>query len=127
MITKMLGHGNRLKFLQTTLSGALENYKYNKHVSMTCSLRNFRSVFDSKREIIIPEIVPDKLGMYETKPFKSQVTFLLHRTLMSSFKTSIYNRYLDVKILKRSTSIIRETIYYLVRSFVNYYENKTTL
>ena len=123
LVKNTLKTGNKLKFLQTSLTGALDNYKFNTHVSMKCSLRNFRTVFDSKREIIIN----NNSTMYETKPYKNKETCILHRSLLNNFKTAVYNRYMDNKIVPTSNNIVQESIKYLIRSFVNYYNNSTCL
>jgi hypothetical protein len=127
IVNNTLKNGNKLKYLQKRLTGALENYKYKKHVSMVSSMSNFRTVFDCKRSVIKPENNTEMLSMYETKPFENKDTCILHRTLMNNYKTAIYNKYMDNKIVKTSTNIIIESIYYLIRSFVNHYQNNTPL
>jgi len=124
LIQNTMKKGNKLKFLQKSLTGALDNYKYNNHVSMICSLRNFRTIFDCKREIILSK---NATGMYETKPFLNKEACILHRTLMNKFKTSIYNRYMGNNIIKRSRNIIQESMKYLILSFVNNYNYSTPL
>jgi len=124
LVQKTMKSGNKLKYLQKSLTGALDNYKFNRHVSMICSLRNFRTIFDSKR-IIIPS--EKNAGMFYTKPHTSKESCILHRTLMNKFKTGLYNRYMDNKIVKRSKNIIEESMKHLIRSYVNNYNNSTPL
>ena len=86
MLENALENGNSLLFLQKRLSGALENYKYDKQVSMISGLRNFRTVFDSKRSII-----NSTAPLLDTAPFKSLDEARLNRTLMNTLRTGIYS------------------------------------
>lgn len=124
LVENTMKNGNKLKFLQKSLTGALDNYKYNKHVSMICSLRNFKTIFDCKRELIISE---NNTGMLESKPYKNKEQCILNRTLMNNYKTALYNRYMDNKLIKTSKNIVQESMKYLIRSFVNFYKNNTPL
>ena len=45
---------------------------------------------------------------------------------MNSFKGSIYNRHMDVKIVKTSNNIIQETVLSFLRFWSSYYEFNTT-
>lgn len=124
IIEDSMNNGNKIKYLQKRLTNALDNYKYNKHVSMTCSLANFRTSFDCKREVVISE---NNTGILYTKPFQNKNKCILHRSLMNNFKSAIYNALMDNKIIKTSSNILQESMKYLVRSFVNNYNYSTPL
>lgn len=86
MLENALEKGNSLLFLQKRLTGALENYKDEKQVSMTSGLRDFRTVFDSKRKII-----NSTAPILDTAPFKDLDEARLNRTLMNTLRTGIYS------------------------------------
>ncbi|RPA88545.1 hypothetical protein L873DRAFT_1796595 [Choiromyces venosus 120613-1] len=114
IVKSALGKGNKILFLQNTLTGALQTYKENKHVTMVSSLRRFRTIFDTKRLIL-----NDNNSMLDTKPYRNIEDCLLNRTLIQSLKGAVYNRNLDEKIVKTSTNITQETILYFIRSYIN--------
>lgn len=114
-----LANGNKLIYLQKSLTGALDNYKENKHVSMKSRLTNFSTAFDCKREAVIPENYEPKIHtMLDTMPFKDKDSCRLHRSLINKLKTKKYNRFLDKRIIPTSTNILQESIKYFIRWFV---------
>jgi len=121
VVKSVFGKGNKVLFLQNTLTGALETYKENKHVTMISSLRRFRTIFDTKR-LIINENIP----MLNTKPYININDCLLNRTLIQTLKGAIYNRHLDHKIVRISVNVTQETILYFIRSYLKYFNFNTS-
>jgi len=121
IINQTIGRGNKILYLQKTLSGALQVYKKNKQVSMIPSLRKFRISFDTKRIVI-----KDNNSMFYTKPYININECLLNRILLNSLKGSIYNRYMDKNVCWPSNNIIEETVLNFLRFWSNYYEFNTT-
>src|ERR1700712_2324596 len=83
-----LGDGNKMMFLQNRLTGALDHYKFGSDVSMLCSLRVYRTVFDTKRLII--QLEGDDEILY-SKPFANTAEALLFRSLITQLKSGVYS------------------------------------
>ncbi|RPA88516.1 hypothetical protein L873DRAFT_1796612 [Choiromyces venosus 120613-1] len=82
LVLTALAEGNQILFLQKHLTGA----RNDEHVSFTSSARSFRTIFDSKRQII-----NSTNPMLDTKPYKDVSQALLTRSIMNQLKTSVYS------------------------------------
>ncbi|KAG0122262.1 hypothetical protein HOY82DRAFT_544413 [Tuber indicum] len=100
MVKKVIGRGNSLPFYQKSLTGAKQLYQDFKQVSMIPSLRNFKTIFDSKRSIIFE----NGIQFLDTKPFENVNQALLHRTLLNHFRNSIYSKKLSYAKARHSSS-----------------------
>ena len=111
MVTNSMNSNNKIFYLQKRLTGALENYKNNSQVSMLSHLSVFRTIFDSKRNLI-----PSKDSMLFSKPYSHINDALLARTMLNNFKSGIYSdTYTPKSTFVSSSSIIIETIKYFLR------------
>jgi len=72
--------------MQTLLTGSLENYKLGQDVSMLSSLRKYRTVFDSKRMVCL-----DENSLLKTIPYINTEQFIIDRTLLDTFRQSVYS------------------------------------
>jgi len=113
VLTSTLGKGNKMMFLQNRLTGALDHYKFGSDVSMLCSLRVYRTVFDSKRLII--QLEGDDEILF-SKPFVNTQQALLFRTMIKQLRTSVYSASYTEKSTFVTTNNIRdEALKYFIR------------
>jgi hypothetical protein len=115
-----LGSGNKMMFLQNRLTGALDHYKFGSDVSMLCSLRVYRTVFDTKRVIV--QLEGDDEILY-SKPFANTEQAHLFRNLIGQLKTGVYSSTFTDRSTFSSKDIRIETITYFIRlclQFVNF-------
>jgi len=122
LVQQALVNGNKILFLQKELTGAKDTYLTDKKVSMISQQRSFRTIFDSKRLVLMS----DKT-MLETSPFNNVSEALIHRTLMSQLKTSVYSDEYSVFTIKPSSNSIDETVKYFIRMITHYYNYNTPL
>jgi len=115
IVQESLQNNNKVLFLQTQLSGALDLYKTKDHVSMKSSQRVFKTVFDSKRIVI-----ESSKTLLDTRAYLSVSEALLQRSLMSNLKSKYSNEY-SVSSINSSKSSIDETVKYFIRMIVDIY------
>lgn len=113
-----LKSNNKIFFLEKRLTGALECYKEGSHVSMTTRQKTFRTVFDSKRNVVLS----DKT-MLDTIPFNHVNEAKLYRTLMMHMKQSVYSDDYTVKTVPSSSNCIDESIKYFLRMVTFFYKH----
>jgi len=117
MVSKTLRKGNKIFFLQKRLTGSVDNYKENKDVSMLASVRKFRTVFDTKRNVI-----SSNNTLLDTAPYKNVKQALINRTLMNAMRQGIYSHKYSHSILyANSSDILFETIRFFVRMWCEHH------
>ncbi|KAG0122870.1 hypothetical protein HOY82DRAFT_544367 [Tuber indicum] len=111
-VLKAMSLGNKIFYLQKRLTGARDF----KQVSYISALRIFRTVFDSKREII-----PSINTMLDSKPWLSAKEALLTRVLLKKFSNTIYSeKYSKQVIYNTSSSSKEETLKIFIRLVLGY-------
>jgi hypothetical protein len=116
-LEKTLSKGNKMLFLQNRLTGALDNYTLNSHVSMKTSLRKYRTIFDSKRVIVV-----NNEGFLQTIPFKNVTSAALHRSIMSLNKASVYSEKFSQHSILSSANSNQEFTKYFLRICCEFFE-----
>jgi len=125
VLSATLGKGNRMMFLQNRLTGALDHYKTGSDVSMICSLRVYKTVFDTKRLVVM---LDDSQEILFTQPFRDITQAHLFRNLISELKTGIYSHtYTDKNTFVTSNDICVELIKYFVRVCLEFYKFNPTV
>ncbi|KAG0632610.1 hypothetical protein HOY80DRAFT_1026807 [Tuber brumale] len=122
IVQQALVNGNRVLFLQKSLTGALDCYKTNTNVSMKSQQRIFRTIFDCKRLVITSES-----SMLYTQAFNDVTEALLHRKLMMQLKQSVYSDEFTVFTVKPSQNSLDETVKLFIRMISNLFDNSTTV
>jgi hypothetical protein len=97
LIQNSLSKNNLIYYFAKRLISAGDNYKMNKQISMTSALRKYRTIFDSKRQLII-----DNSSILYSKPFISIKEALLDRTLLNSMRQTIYSADFTGKVINSS-------------------------
>jgi hypothetical protein len=117
LVSNTLNVQNEIFFLLNRLTGALDNYKSGTAVTMTSTLRKFRTVFDTKR-LIIPGIE----SLLNTKPFNTVEDAFLARSLMNNLRQPVYsNEYSSKKLLMTSYSAKDLLLKYYIRIVCEYF------
>jgi len=117
LVTNSLNNNNEIFFLLNRLTGALDNYKLDSAVTMTSSLRRFRTIFDCKRVII----TSDESMLY-TKPYICIEDAFLVRSLMNNLRQPVYsNEYSSKKLLMTSYSAKDLLLKYYIRIVCEYF------
>ena len=106
---------NELMFLQRRLTGALDDYKLHKKVSMVSSLRKFRTVFDQKRIIIPGE------GMKYTSPYLNIADAALNRNLINIIRTSNYSEQYTSRNILSSYNAKHDFLKYFIYSVSEFF------
>jgi hypothetical protein len=115
-----IGNNNKLLYLQNRLTGALDNYKYKKQVSMLTSIRSFKTVFDTKRLIILNE----NDTMLFTLPFNDVEQAMIFRTLMNSVRNSVYShKFTNKDTFVTSPNAKEEVLKYFIRICTEFINN----
>jgi len=109
LVQEAMVNGNKVLFLQKHLRGALDVYKSKKTIYMETSQRTFKTIFDSRREVIASSET-----LLHTKPFNDISEALLHRFFIRSVK-SVYSNEFSIQSVKPSTSSIDEVVKYFIR------------
>ena len=113
IVNESMKSNNKILFLQKALTGSSECYQNNVQVSMIPSLRNFRTIFDSKRVII-----SSSASLLDTIPFKNIDQAFITRSLMNLIKNGNFSEnYTPKSTFKTSSSCIQDTIKILLRLF----------
>jgi len=118
LVTDSLKDNNQILFMQTRLTGALEDYKNKADVSMLASLRKFRTVFDSRREIIESEN-----SLLDTAPYYSIDDAYINRSILDHFRQSIYSASYSKLYVKNITArnALDDLIKFIMRLFAHKY------
>ena len=105
---------NEILFMQKRLTGAIENYKDGQHVTMLSSFRKFRTIFDSRRQIIESEN-----PMLDTAPYFNIDAAYLARSLLDQFRQSIYSANYSRLFVKNITAknCLDDMLKYLLRLY----------
>jgi len=115
LVLSALQGNNKILYLQKRLTGALDSYASKKQVSMISHLSQFRTNFDSKRNLIL-----DKTAMLFSDPYNTKDEYTIYKTLLKSFYSGIYSANFTNKAgFVSSLSIIKETINYFVYLFLS--------
>ena len=101
LINSTFEGGKEISYVQRSLVGANLNYKTGAQCTPNLSVKSFKTKFDGRREVIIPEEVLKELPkrglpiniMYETRPYKSAEESSLSRWVMNIYKQSHYVKY----------------------------------
>ncbi|CUS06682.1 unnamed protein product [Tuber aestivum] len=111
-VTKAMATNNKIYFLQKRLSGARDL----EQVSFMSSLRRFRTVFDSKRQIVESDGM-----MLQTKPWETKESALLTRSLMRHYNSPVYSDKLSKMVVyATSYSSKEELLKVFVRLMLEY-------
>lgn len=115
LVLSALQGNNKILYLQKRLSGALDSYTSKKQVSMISHLSQFRTNFDSKRNLIL-----DQTAMLFSNPYNTKEEYTIYKTLLKSFYSGIYSANLTNKAgFVSSLSVIKETVNYFVYWFLS--------
>ncbi|KAG0632673.1 hypothetical protein HOY80DRAFT_1026784 [Tuber brumale] len=119
LVEKSLQNGNKILFLQKTLTGALDSYmdfsgKY--QVTMTTQLRKFRTVFDTKRIVTNNiSVSASKIPLLDTNPYLNISHAQLDLQLMNTLRQKVYSNEFTNNIIYSSKSSKEELLKYFVR------------
>jgi len=128
-VSAVIGNGNKISYLQTRLTGALDNYqngslifKEGPGVSMNSTLSNFKTIFDTRRVII-----PEEEGMNFTIPFNTVNECSLNRLLIKNSANPVYSEKMSHlnKISLVSKNSIDAAILQFLFTFLFYNNNPT--
>lgn len=105
---------SEILFMQKRLTGAIENYKDGQQVTMLSSFRKFRTIFDTRRQIIESDN-----SMLDTAPFFNIEKAYLARSLLDQFRQSIYSANYSRLFVKNITAknCLDDMIKFILRLF----------
>jgi hypothetical protein len=119
-VVNAMSLNNKIFFLQKRLTGARDF----KQVSYISALRQFRTLFDSKRLIISSSLNT----MLDTKPWFSAAEALLTRFTMKKFYNSVYSeKYSRQVIYSTSYNSREETLKFFIRLILGYWDFEPSL
>jgi len=120
-VIKAMTTNNKIFYLQKRLTGARDF----KQVSYISSLRLFRTVFDSKRAIILDN---NSGLMLDTKPWFNIEEAFMTRKVMRKFSNTIYSsKFTRRDILATSYSSREETLKFFIRLVLGYWDFNPTV